>query len=223
MDNDIQSLIARITREVLKRLNAVQKESGGVLAVFAGYVFDADGIAEYLKGIKADVTCALFAEAQFECDALTIQRIETKEDRSALAARLKEYDSVVLITPPLGLLRAVADGDDSDFTVALAIRPLLWGKDVTLLLDFDVSAYRRSTLFAGLPDVINALEGCGARITLLRQKKEASQAKDLITEQDVKDAHKDERIAIATKPGAIVTQLARDTAKELGVIIETGE
>jgi hypothetical protein len=220
MAEDIRSLVAHITEEVIKRLNAEAQADGGTLAVFAGYVFDAAATAAFLREKQGDVTCALLDGVQFEYDEFNIERI-TDQRKGEFAGRLKGFERIVLVTPPLGLLHAVAQGDDPSYAVMLALRPLLWGRELTMLLDFKAPGSRRSPAFARIAEDIDALEGMGIKIACLPQgSKKGEEARELVTEQDIKDACKSESRRIRIKPGAIVTQLAQDSARELGVSIE---
>lgn len=217
MAEEMRDIIARIIEEVLKRINL--KEQSGTLAVFSDYIFDAEMIAGYLKKDHENVTCALLDDAQFNCGFKT-ETIASRQEKESLAAKLKGYERIVFVTPPLWLLDAIARGDDSVYSAMLALRPLLWGREVIVLLDFEAPKNRRSPAFLKLADDINALEEMGITIALLcRECETCEELKDLVTEQDVKDALKSENKCIRIKPGAIVTHLARDTAKELGVTI----
>jgi hypothetical protein len=214
---ETRDLIARITEEVLKRISLPEEKVCGTLAIFPGYVFDPEAITEYLKKNHENITCVLLDDAQFESG----KRIDSQQAKDSLAGRLKEYEKIVIVTPPLWLMSATVRGDDSIYTAMLVMRPLLWGRDVTMLLDFEAPKNRRSPAFLKLAEDISALEEMGINIEILRQKcTTGNEPKELVTEQDVKEACKSEDGLIRIKPGAIVTQLAQDTAKELGVNIE---
>lgn len=214
MAEEMRDLIARITGEVLKSMGG--EESKSTLAVFSGYVFDKEGIAEYLNKKHESLTCALLNDAQFGSG----ERIASQEERDSLAGRLKGFEKIVIVTPPLSLLGAIVGGDDSVYAAMLAIRPLLWGREVTVLLDFEIPKNRHSPAFLKIAEDIGALEEMGIKIECLCKECVTGEGlKELVTEQDVKDASKSESKLIKTKPGAIVTQLAEDTAKELGVKI----
>lgn len=218
--DEIRKIVSRVAEEALKRLaqnNQVQKKT---LAVMPGYVFDAEAVVGYLKERQADAV--LFEGAYLPADDLKkIQIIRTMDDRRNLASNLTNYDEIVMVMPSLALIRTLARGDDTVFEAMLALRPLLWGRQVTLLLDFEAPKYRRSTMFAELADSLDVLEKTGMCIvTIAQAHSKPDEAKDLVTEQDVKDACKNESRRVRIKEGSIVTQLAQDTAREMGVSIE---
>jgi len=219
-DIDIEKIVKQVAEAVVKRLNGEKEPQPGTLAVFPDYVFDAEGVGKYLK-TRTNVTCALSRNAEFSCEGCAVKRIETAEDKKKLASELMGYSEIVVVTPPLSLLRSLSQGDDGVFEAMLALRPLLWEKDVTVLLDFQTPSYKRSTAFAQVSEDISALEAMGIQIVSLKQKKAVKETeKDLVTEIDIKEAHKNETMRVKASKGAIVTQLAEDAARELGVIIE---
>lgn len=217
MAEEIRELIARITEEVLRQISLPEERTGGTLAVFPGYVFDTEAIADYIKKNYEGVFCALLDDAQFERG----ERIASQQEKDSLAGKLKGYERILIVTPPLWLLSAIARGDDSVYAAMLALRPLFWEREVTVLLDFELPKSKRSPAFLKLAEDTSALEEMGIKIARLRREgKTDEELKELVTERDVKDASISENKRIRIKPGAIVTQLAQDTAKELGVKIE---
>jgi hypothetical protein len=220
MMEKMQNLIAIITEEVLKRLKAMEKPGGGTLAVFQGYIFDAEGVADYLKKNHGDVYCAMLGDAQPGFGFKT-EKVMTQLEKEDFAGRLMGYERIALVTPSLRLIHSIAQGDDTEYAAMLALRPLLWGREVTVLMDFEAPKNRKSPAFAGIAEDLNALEEMGIKIVSLKKENmKGEEPKELVTEQDVKDAAKSESRKVSIKPGAIVTQLAQDTAKELGVTIE---
>ncbi len=210
---DIQELIRRVTEEILSGQTQMQS---GSLAVLCGIVFDPQGVREFLA--DKNVTYALPDDMPPLVEGCKALKLEA--DKREILEGLADFEEVVLVTPPLSLLAAIAAADDTSLTASLIIRPLLWGKAVTVLLDFETPKYMRGTALAVIADNINALEKMGVIVKTLARKNIKKQGKALVTEQDVKDAYKDGSMKVKMEPGAIVTQLAQDTAKECGVSIE---
>ncbi len=217
MDNT-QELIALITKKVLSRLGIEQSEDKqpDTLAIFTGYVFNEEAVSGYLKK-QENVTCVLFSEAAYSNDAFDYASVATRDEKKQLANELNRYKSVVVVTPPLSYIKAAATADDCAYECMLALRPLLWGKKVTLLLDFALPRNRRG--FSELSDSIDTLEQMGMNIEMLQDNTHEGR-KELVTEQDIQDAAKRKQDSVRIMPNAIVTALARDTAKELGIRIE---
>lgn len=217
MDNT-QELIALITKEVLSRLGIERSgdKQPDTLAIFSGYVFNEAAVSAYLKK-QENVTCVLFGEAAYCNAAFDYASVTTRDEKQQLAGMLDRYKSIVVVTPPLSYIKMAAAADDCAYECMLALRPLLWGKDVTLLLDFALPRSKRG--FSELSDSIDALEQMGMKIEALRDNADDGR-KELVTEQDIKEAAKQKQDSVRIMPNAIVTALARDTAKELGIRIE---
>lgn len=216
--DDNNELIARITKEVLSRLGIEQsgEKKRDTLAIFTGYVFNEAAVTAYLKN-KESVVCVLFGDAVYENTAFDYVAAVTTVERQMLAGSLDQYKSIVMVTPPLSCIKMAASADDSQYACMLALRPLLWGKKVTLLLDFSLPRSKRG--FAELSDSLDTLEQMGMLIEALPNNA-AQGRKELVTDQDIKDAAKCKSPCVKIAPNAIVTALARDTAKELGIRIE---
>ena len=211
---DIQNIIKRVTEQVLQGQPQpdVQK---GILAVLPAHVFDPIGVKACLAG--KSITCALSADAQ-PIDGCKAFSLET--DKRAIISTLAEYEEIVLVTPPLSLLQSIAQADDSAFAASLVLRPLLWGSKVSILLDFAAPKHMRGTALAVIAEHIDTLEKMGIGIKTIPRKSKMKDAKELVTEQDIKDACRDGSMKVKIRQDAIITQLAQDTAKECGVSIE---
>jgi len=191
------------------------QKSSGILAVFSDNVFDPQGVKAFIK--DKNVICAL-PDKILPIEGCQTLRLDA--DKNEILAALTNYEQIVLVTPPLSLLKCIACADDSTFAASLILRPLLWGKEVSVLLDFETPRHMRGTALAAIAQNIDTLEKMGIGIKTLKRNTKAKQAKELVTEQDVRDACRDGSMKVTIAPGAIVTQLAQDTAKECGVSIE---
>lgn len=215
-----EELVARITREVLSRIpNGADAPQQKTLLVFAGYAYEQVLVAKHLVKQYGSADYVLFGDASVDTPALARVETATLAQRQQLAGRLSGYEEIVVATPPLEYLYAAADGDDTRPDTALMLRPLLWRKKVTLLLDFVPPKNKRG--FARLTDSIEALKDMGALIETLPQRStaEGSEAKRIVTAEDVRNAAAGAGY-IRIAPGTIVTHLAADMAKELDVRVE---
>lgn len=212
---NINRIIELVMNEVLSQ--SEEHTSSECLSVFSDNVFDPKGVRKYFSG----KTCVC---AQPDDMPLFFDKLKTLKftaDRTELLEQLNDFKEIVLVTPSLSLLNAIAAGDDSTFIAAIMIRSLLWGKNVTILLDFETPKYLRGTIVGLVAENINALEKMGIKFDTLDRKASLEiQAKNLVSERDVTDAIRDGSMKVKAAPGAIITQLAQDTALEHGVVIE---
>jgi len=221
-ERELKSLIRRITEEVLRRMLEPEKVEQGALVLVPGYVTDKAPLIAYLKETYGgEVTCIGEGASALD-EAFTIHGTETDRDKQQCMASLKQYAEIVLVSPPLWMLRNIAAGDDRGFTEQVFMRGLLWEKKTRLILDYEKPRFRRGTFYEGIADALGAIEGMGAEIVSLPLSVGKPEGHlPLVTETEVVDAHRQGRARIRCAEGAIVTPLAWDTARELGISIDT--
>jgi hypothetical protein len=101
------------------------------------------------------------------------------------------------------------------------LRAILLGKKVTVVLDYMPPQFKRGTFFENLLSAIGALKDMGVEIvSLVPSLKKPVTEYSLVTENEVISAHEGGECTVRCAKGAIVTPLARDKAKELGITIE---
>ncbi|GHU63187.1 hypothetical protein AGMMS49983_06100 [Clostridia bacterium] len=140
---------------------------------------------------------------------------------AALTDKLSDMANVVLLSPKLSLLDDIAHGVDAEIPAYLVIRSMLWGKNVRVLLDFEPPRIKRNTFFEKIIEDLQTIEAIGIGIMTYNCTSDLeAEGLTLITETDVRVAHKEGRYRIRKAAGAIVTPAARDASKELGLQIE---
>lgn len=129
---------------------------------------------------------------------------------------------VVLVTPKIGLLCNIAYGNDEGFLEQAILRPLLWGRRVSVVLDFQPPKFKRGTFFEKIVDAIDALTSMGVRVLAYKCAAEYTEEekKTLVTETDVLEAHAKGQKRILCELGAVITPLARDRADELKIALD---
>jgi hypothetical protein len=217
-DKQLKSLIRRIAEQEIRRLLEPEKTERGALAIIPAFVPDPEPVKAYLKKEYPEVT--LVGEGAQDMGAeFSVACAETRQEKQLLMASLKGYADILLINPPLWMMKNIACGDDRGFYEQAFLRALLWNKNVTVVLDFEKPGFKRGTFFEGINDALSAIEGMGAGIVSLGLSVVKAEELELVTEAEVVDAHKQGRERVPCAPGAIVTPLARDRAKELGIEI----
>jgi hypothetical protein len=200
----------------------METDHSNKIALFAGYLFDKKNVSVYLENLHGNTVC-VFLDTDMDHDIPGIKScVRTEPEKQELCASLKEFDSLLLITPPLKLLREIAEGSSASFAAEIFTRALLWGRDVVLLLDFVPAAYKRDTLFGKIADDLETLTLMGVHIETLPDKEKAQdRGYDLITEDDIKATVKQHKTTLLLNARGIVTPLAKDTAREMNIIIES--
>ncbi len=212
-ENQIRELIKRIVEEVLARIAAFgEYKTLALVPEISAYAKEAQ---EYLSGSNA--VAALFGEAE-ELTGIDCKRIDTADDRKNIIKALKTIEEIVLVAPSLILLDEIANGDDTRFEAKLFEKAILGGKKATVLLDFVPPKFKRGTLFEKVVSAIDALRDMGVNVVYLGAKPDEGYA--LITEFEVNEAAKHGIKRLQCAPGAIVTPLAKDAAKDKGIAID---
>ena len=217
---ELKMLIRRVAERVIRQMLEPEKTEKGTLVLIPSYVPDIGPLKAYLSNNCPDgLVCA--GEGAALLGEGTVSATETQQDKQQLMETMKGCSQVLLASPPLWMLKNIASGDDRGFFEQAFMRALLWNKSVTVVLDFEKPRFMRGTYFEGLNDALLAIENMGAKVNTLKLSVGKPEGQySLVTETEVMDAHKQHKERIRCAPGAIVTPLARDTAKELNVSID---
>ncbi|MBT3319672.1 MAG: hypothetical protein HN948_06995 [Clostridia bacterium] len=212
-ESQIKQLIKRIVEEVLIRLSGF----GGykTLALMSDMSAHMSEACEYLVGKSA--LAAIFGEAQEPAD-IDSRRVDTDEDKRNLLTAMRSANEVVLVAPSLTRLCAVANGEECCFAATVFEKAILNGKKTTVLLDFVPPKFKRGTLFEKAINAVDALRDMGVTVVYLNAKADEGYA--LVTEFEINEAAKRGIERIKCAPGAIITPLARDAAKDKGIAID---
>lgn len=148
-------------------------------------------------------------------------RFASQLGQAALMEMATAAKTVILVAPRLELLRQVADGEDSDFLAYLAVRSILWKKDVRLYLDFDPPRFRRNTFMEGVASSIETLRQMQVTVSPYFTGDAAARiGASLITEADVLAAAQTEEKTLRARVGAIITPAARDALLANDIVVQ---
>ncbi len=218
---ELKMLIRRVAEQVIRRMLEPEKVETGTLALLPSFVPDMAPLNDYLKISCQDGLICAGEGAALLGAGFVEAGTETQQEKQKLMESMKSCHKVLLVSPPLWMLKNIANGDDRGFFEQAFMRALLWNKSVTVILDFEKPGFKRGTYFEGLNDALHAIENMDAEVVSLKLSVGKPEGQySLVTEVEVVDAHKQRKERIRCSPGAIVTPLARDTAKELSVLID---
>lgn len=148
-------------------------------------------------------------------------RFASQLGQASLMEMATAAKTVILVAPRLELLRQVADGEDKDFLAYLAVRSILWKKDVRLYLDFDPPRFRRNTFMEGVASSIETLRQMQVTVSPYFTGDAAAQiGATLITEADVLAAAQTEEKTLRARVGAIITPAARDALLANDIVVQ---
>ena len=224
-EKELEELVSRILVEVKQKLEYAQEDDehvSGTVAVMTSFIPSKHACSRKLvEMFGAGIECALIDNVSFSAPGFFTFNVSTEAEKDSLMDKLAGAADIVLVTPKLSLIYKLAQGNDEGFVEQAFLRPLLWGRRVSMLLDFDIPRFKRATFFERLVDSIDALTRMGVRVTSYRPSAEENvERKALVTETDILDAYNSGLGRIICEPGAIITPLARDKAAELNVAVD---
>jgi hypothetical protein len=221
-ETELQNLIRGIVRRVLAQLpSAGENLGGGTLMLAPAWIPDPEPVRRYCSEHALPQITAIGEGARLLGESVRLIGAETQQERADAMALLAGAGGILLVNPTLELMKSIVSGNDEGFYEQLFLRALLWGKNAAVLLDYEKPKFRRGTFFQALNDALGAIEEMGAQVVHLGLAAAKAQERlTLVTERDVIDAYRAHQERIACAAGAIITPLARDTAKELGLYIQ---
>ncbi len=219
----MRALVKRITQEVLYRIEQAQVRDEtvqGTVVLVSSYVPSPKSALARIKEVYGSDNVE-FLNFGTEFTPLFEKAVNADEQpRDEIIEKVASAANVVIVTPRINLLAGIAEGEDDGLVEFLAMRALLWGRNVNVLLDFQPPRFKRNTFFEKVVTVVNTLEDMGIKIMSYKcAAPEGTDALGLVTEQDVMNAFAGKKKMIRAAAGAIVTPSARDKAKELNITI----
>lgn len=222
-EKEMQVLVKRITQEVLHRLRQSaprDEDVSGTVALVSSFVPSKKSALKKLKEVYGAQPIDFITFGTQFTPLADRSTDGNSEDKDIVLEKVAGAANIVIVTPKISVLKNIAEGNDEGFVEHLAIRSLLWGRNVSILLDFAPPRFKRNTFLETVVTVIGTLEEMGMKILDYKCAAEKSQeGLALVTEQDILDAYKNGQKAVNCMGGALVTPLAADKAKELGVKI----
>ena len=218
-------LVDRIVREVIHQIEQPEKESpciDGTVVLLTAYV---PGYMEAVREIETAFGGTIEYigfDGKSIPDGLRSNVLDAEEaGYEAVLDRISKKANVVLLAPSLTLLEDIAAGKDEKIAAYIMTRSLLWGKNVKVLLDFKPPQSKRNTFFEKVTGIIDVLESIGIDVMTYRSMPDPDKGKlPLVTERDIREAHRKGLKTVRKSAGAIVTPSAKDAAWELKISIE---
>lgn len=211
-----QALIARVTEQVCRELGAVSatpEEPPETIAVISsplalpGKILD-DVREEFGKLVRY----LIFGDHLNYPEVLGVRG--TPEGEQTYIEQAAAADSLLLLSPKVATLTRIADGEEAGPVEDLALRALLWRKEVHVWLDFLPVRFKRNTFYAKVLDTVEALEDMGVKVSAFDWMADLGKKAlpTLVTEQDVLAALEAGETEFICASGAIITPSAKDRA-----------
>lgn len=223
-----EQAVEKIARETIDRLARTEKVAHTCLVLVPSYLTDLSVVQSYIAN-KAE-SCELTVVHNGLCDlsvfpakAAYINIIDGFQ-KNIVVSSLCSFDDIVCLQPPLSLLDKILSADDSDFYSFILVRAALHGIPVSISAGFRHIDANKGVFFEKVRTLIGGMVDMGFRVNF-PEESAATQAiaqsdSTLITEEDVMVQYRNGSRVIAADRRAIITPLARDRIRELGIILE---
>jgi len=224
-EQDIALVVEKIKAEVNKALAKQPTEEndtvdGTAVLVCAHVVNAAKALAALNQRFDGHKSVYLLNGAKLNCPSCSVKPVSTDDEKNAAMDEIALSQNVVLLAPPIGVLKSLSQGEDNGFIENAVLKSILWGRAVHVILDFEPPKFRRGTFFENLVNAIDALTAMDVGVSTYRVAKDGGEGKlALVTETDILDAHNSGEKTVFVTSDAIVTPLAKDKANELKIYI----
>lgn len=235
---ELKALIECITRHVLSEAmvdNAVTVKAGyfnqapdkQVLVIIPEYAVNTNGYLNFLserykdyKQVLANLSAIKIINRQ------NINYIDAKSDegRQYISNAFNNFEIISCICPGIMLMSSIESMDDRGFVENLILSSIIHKKKTEFLIDYSIDELGKNKLAQKLQELIRSMNSLGIDVKTINSpegisitQKTVKAARDLITEKDIEMFKNKENEAIYCEKGCIITPLALDRAKELGI------
>lgn len=148
--------------------------------------------------------------------------IDNEEDKLNLLKNFELFNQIICIEPSIDMLRSIVHLTDNHFSTYVVLQSLLYGKKVKIVLNNNILNTPTNPIQQKYNELINEAREKGITIndtwTACCSKKVYN--KNLISESNIDEIVTTNQKVIHVDHNTIITPLAKDRARELGIIIK---
>lgn len=221
--------LAAIVRKVMERYIRSRERRQGekVLVIFTDWISGFDDTMDYCDdSFDPKMTDYLLEKTYPGVNRLgTVFHVGKEDDERLLMDQIASYARLVVFSPTIRTLRAVASGVPTTFADRAMLKAILHRTKVLFRMDFNPSELPTGRFSTELRKLIEDVADMGVRFEfgLPDDGKAEDTGTVLITAETVDEYNKQNRKVIRTAAKTIVTPLARERADELHIKILTQE
>lgn len=228
MNDKVIAMVETLAREAVERLAGIQKTGHTCLVLVPSYLTELTVVQSYIAN-KAQ-SCELTVVHNSLCDLSVFPAKAAYIDisdcfqKKTVVSSLRSFDDIVCLQPPLSLLEKILSADDSDFYSFLLIQAALYGIPVSISADFRHIDGKKGVFFDKVRTLIGGMMDMGFEVNYPAESSAAraitQSDSTLITEEDVMVQYRNGSQIITADRRTIITPLARDRIRELGIVLE---
>lgn len=236
-EKEIESLIKKITAEVLNNIvlqpeqmakfhDISELKAKQLLLFISDMTINTCEWTNYIINSYSGYELTIAAFRKIDDIKLShvkqILNLNEEDARENLTRTINNFDALCFLSPGLKQMQALVVGDDSGYLESLVIYSLLHKKKTVFLLDYKVDNLPSNSFTRKIKGLLGSISEMGIFIDILGQAVEKEteiplKHKKLITQKEVEDIYKSGTKEIFCEKGCIITPLAKDRAKEMGV------
>lgn len=238
-EKELESLIKRITSEIVSKImqqpsqierciDASDLKAKQLLIIISDTVMNQSELIKHAESRYSGYQLTIAAFKRIDDTSLQhakgILNLNDELVRKNLANTINNFEELCFLSPGLKQMQALAAGDDSGYFESLVIYSLLHKKKTVFLLDYEVESLPSNSFVKKIKGLFGSISEMGISIDVLRYDNEKkadalTEHKKLITQKDIEDICKSGAKDIFCEKGCIITPLAKDRAKEMGINI----
>jgi len=227
-NENVIKLVEAIARETIARLAEKEKAAANCLILVPSQLTDLAEVQSQVAG-KAGNSMLTVVHNE-KCDLSLFpsnsKLVNTADDNqiNAVITNLASFDEILCLQPPLSILEKTLAADDSEFFPFILTRAALRGTPVTISAGFDRIDRKKGVFFEKVRGLIDGMQDMGFQVIYREEPVMAAVTDDsdksLITEEDVVVRYQNGSRTIKAGRNTIVTPLAQDKIRELGIVLE---
>jgi hypothetical protein len=237
---DIEKIIEKITKNVIERIIAYQSGEEGAknaeesfekfLVILPRFTVNIEKYLNYIKQKFSDIrpVIATYGEyrnslGKYDAD-ITLLCFDDEQDRQSILDKFESFSFICCVSPGIKLMENLASVNDEGIIENLILKAVLYNKHVRILIDYDLNSAPMNSLTRKIKGFFETFIGMGISIEFLTinggsQNILPVRENQLITEEDIDVFWESGNREINCGKGCIITPLAQDRAREIGLKI----
>lgn len=224
--NELEALVRKVAGDVLSKV-VIQP----ILILVPLYVINLQKYLEHLDGKHPGNGMVLACMNNVKESIPGMKQVVNVVDISggsssqSILDGFDSYSAVYCISPGIKLMENITRYNDTGFIENLMIYSLIHGKPAGILTDYDAKNLPGG-VSKKVREITSLITGMGITVENIRREKGEppdqpvkGKGRELITEKDIDTMYKNGIKQILSANGCIITPLAKDRARELGVTI----
>ena len=218
LDIPLEDMISRITEQVISQLRTQQQPIAvNTIVMLPSFVPNPQKLQEYLAHHQKGRAEYFSLSSQDEEASPVLPPVSPLPNPSLLLHKVFSSDNLVVVAPSVGLMTNIVRLSEQSICEQVIFKALLWGKKITFLTDFSTQQ-KGNAFYTQIADLLDQLTRMGIEVASYLSGPSAK-GQGLITESEIIALHSAGQTSIVLSEKTIVTPLAWDKARELGIEI----